>query len=221
MSQYKSHRSKYPSAIRVLIWKLHSSSLIRWSEVVRSFNDGKRNRTSWFKHVVVTPAVSTVLRMHRAGEEGAATLGRVIVQERRYLDGRYWSQHQDTWAGGGSGPQCGGVYRDAAQRVRSCQRLAHSQTSRSQDQGQVQKDPYVYLWCDQPLPRCTPRPATQKKFVPAAYILWRQSVATLPSLAVGAEWQAFMGGLTDLSPWTVDTEDEDTPLLRNAGTIIP
>jgi len=30
-----------------------------------------------------------------------------------------------------------------------------------------------------------------------------------------------MGGLTDLSPWTVDTEDEDTPLLRNAGTIIP
>jgi len=35
------------------------------------------------------PAVSTVLRMHRAGEEGAVTLGRVIVQERRYLDGRY------------------------------------------------------------------------------------------------------------------------------------
>jgi hypothetical protein len=65
----------------------------------------------------------------------------------------------------------------------------------------------------------SPHFAGKKKFVPAAYVLWRQSLAMPPTLAVGAEWQTFTADLTDLSPWTVDIADEGTTLLRNAGTL--
>jgi hypothetical protein len=47
-----------------------------------SFNNSKIKRTSWFKHVVITPAVSAVLWQHR-GHRGRE---RIVVREPRYLD---------------------------------------------------------------------------------------------------------------------------------------
>lgn len=50
-----------------------------------SFNNSKIKRTSCFKHVVITPAVSAALWQHK----GRRDRERVVVREPRYSDERY------------------------------------------------------------------------------------------------------------------------------------